>query len=90
MAKYGVPEGLINVLKKLYANLTIHLKIDGDKRWHFYHKIKHTPVLGEGPISGRRFSHFEREEPRTRLQGNLRNCSLGFRQVSIKAKTWAS
>ena len=27
---------------------------------------------------------------RERLQGKLRSCSLGYRQVSIKAKTWAS
>ena len=54
LAKYGVPEGLINVLKKLYANLTIHLKIDGDKRWHFYT----SGVKQGGPEASVLFSFF--------------------------------
>ena len=54
LAKYGVPEGLINVLRKLYANLTIHLKIDGDKRWHFYT----SGVKQGGPEASVLFSFF--------------------------------
>lgn len=54
LAKYGVPEGLINVLKKLYAHSTIHLKIDGDKRWHFYT----SGVKQGGPEASVLFSFF--------------------------------
>ena len=29
LARYGIPDGLIMVFKKLYANLKVHLKVDG-------------------------------------------------------------
>lgn len=54
LARYGIPDGLIMVLKKLYANLEIHLKVDGARRWH----LSTSGVKQGGPEASVLFNFF--------------------------------